>query len=102
MPEHPVRLVVVDQQFGNALVRARNNLHQVGFNSELLGLFVPPQEVPVPAPEVQPVEAAQLAQQPQAPDPFINTVRRIENIMRESCLALYKVRCHSYSSSTNP
>ena len=102
MPEHPVRLVVVDQQFGNALVRARNNLHQVGFNSELLGLVVPPQEVPVPAPEVQPVEAAQLAQQPPAPDPFINTVRRIENIMRESGLALYKVRCHSYSSSTSP
>ena len=68
MPEHPVRLVVVDQQFGNALVRARNNLHQVGFNSELLGLVVPPQEVPVPAPEVQPVEVAQPAQQPQAPD----------------------------------
>ena len=35
MPEHTVRLVVVDQQFGNALVRVRDNLQQVGFNSEL-------------------------------------------------------------------
>ena len=60
MPEHPIRLVVVDQQFENALVRARNNLHQVGFNSELLGLVVPPQEVPVPAPEVQPAPAVKI------------------------------------------